>query len=377
MWEPWCSSRLPDGDGKGERRTIMGAARRSKRRRRLKGWLWLGVCVGLLAVLLPRWMGSLVRGWFVPTVAARSGPLEEVVMREGLPLWRETLVESPASGNLRILVVPGQRVQKGQAVAVLETARPGDWRGAALRSETEETSVPGVGGGHTVYAPAAGLIRFDWMTPPRPDPAEALRWRDDVLREVGTVRVERAEGETIRTGDSLFRLVANHQAYMLVPWEGGPVVEEGRRLWIREVHPSWTTSSRRGEGRRDVDGEGASPGEAGSRREAWEPREWAATVVATRPVASGAAGDALLLALDVWPPGWETRTWMPVEIVVQRFEGAVVPEELLVERGGRWGVMVKGRGGPVFHPVTVRGRVDGKVAVDGLAPGLALVAGSY
>lgn len=349
---------------------------------RLKGWLMLAAAVFAVAVALPRWTESIVRRWFLPTVAAEPGPLEEVVVRPVLALWREEWVKSPGSGVVRPLVAPGQRVQAGQAVAVLRRGGV-DWRRAAFRSE-EETAGQGAGravpsgGDRNVVAPRAGLVRFDWIGPPRPDPSEALAWRDDVLAEIGSV-VQRVEaGDTVREGDLLFRIVDNHHAYLLVKWEGGPTITEGKRVWVREAQPGGDPGG----------GSGSSPSLSvsspslgrGARRSGPSARgnrdrpEWEAVVVAARPVPRGAPGDAVLLRLRTWPPGWETRSWFDAEVVVNRYSGTVVPESVLVRRGDRWGVMVDATQGPLFHPVTVVGRVGGRVAVDGLAPGLWVVA---
>lgn len=354
--------------GAQERTTAKARVRR--RRGRLKGWLLLAIAVFTVVVTLPRWTESIVRRWFLPTVVAEPGPLEEIVVRPALALWREQSVNSPASGVVRPLVAPGERVQAGQPVAVLQRGGTADWR-AAVRSE-EGASGPAVPGGNdrNVVAPRAGLVRFDWIGPPRPDPQEALAWRDDVLAEIGTLMERIEPGDAVRAGDLLFRIVENHHAYLLVQWEGAPPVSEGKRVWVREARPGADSD---GSGSAAADATGsrrASPGARGSRDRV----EWEAVVVAARPVPSGAPGDAVLLRLQAWPPGWETRSWFDAEIVVNRFPGVIVPESVLVQRGERWGVMVDASQGPLFQPVTVVGRVGGRAAVDGLPPGMWVVA---
>src|SRR5690606_33675903 len=159
-------------------------------------------------------------------------------------------------------------------------------------------------------------------------------------------------------------------AYLLVKWEGAPPVSEGKRVWVREARSG---ADQAGSGSSPADGTNprrTGPGVRGNR----DRDEWEAVVVAARPVPSGAPGDAVLLRLQSWPPGWETRSWFDAEIVVNRFPGVIVPESVLVRRGERWGVMVDASQGPLFQPVTVVGRVDGRVAVDGLPPGMWVVA---
>lgn len=340
-----------------------------RRRRRLRGWLLLLAVVLTVGVVIPRWTYGLVRGWFVPTLSAHPGPLELVVQGRGLALWREMVVEAPQAGIVRPLVADGQRVQARQAVAVLEAR--GEWR-----------SGPD-GRDRTVYAPVPGVVRFDWTGPPRPEPEDALAWPDTILGEIGSIRHVTAAGQEVRQGHLLFRLVDNHQAYLLVPWEGGPRVTEGQQVWVRlpaapaggrgQAGAAPPAAGTPPAGRTPPPGRAPAAGSAAA-AEAAGIREWRATVLGARPVPSGSPGDAILLALHAWPPGWELWDWLDVTVVVQRFPGVVIPERLLVERGGRPGVWVRGRSGAFFHPVQVTGRWDGMAAVEGLPAGLPLLA---
>lgn len=310
------------------------AARRRRRRRRNVAWFIVLVLMG--AVVLPRWTQGIVRGLMVTTVIGEAGPLEESVARRGLALWSEHVVSSPGDGVVRQLVLSGERAQRGQAVVVLQPG-PADWRQAAQPAAAAGSARGG--SDRNVYAPVAGLIRFDAVGPARPDPAEALQWSTEQLERVGSGRQALEPGSPVRRGDFLFRVVDNHRAFLFIPWDGAPPVQTGQRVRVR--------SERFG--------------------------ERAATVVAARPVPSGAPDDAVLLELDAWPFGWETLDWMDVEVVINTYDGTVVPEGVLVQRGERWGVYVQGRLGSLFHGVEVVGRAGGKAAVRGLAPGIPLV----
>lgn len=331
-----------------------------RRKRRLRGWLLVLAVVFLVGIVIPRWTFSLVRGWFVPTLSAHPGPLEQVMHGRGLPLWREMVVEAPGAGIVRPLVADGERVQGRQPVVVLEAR--GEWRSGPEGRDM------------TVYAPVPGVVRFDWIGPARPDPGDALGWADAVLREIGSVREVTVAGQEVRPGHRLFRLVDNHQAYLLVPWEGGPAVTEGQQVWVRFQQPVSGGRNQAGSPSTASASTGAAAVASGVPAHGLLSREWRATVVGVRPVPSGSPNDAILLALHAWPPGWEVQDWLDVTVVVRRFPGVVIPERLLVERGGRLGVWVRGRSGAFFHPVQVTGRQDGLAAVEGLPPGLPLLA---
>lgn len=311
------------------------AARRKRRRQR--NWAWFIVVVVMAAVVLPRWTQGIVRGLMTTTVIGEAGPLEEMVARRGLALWSEHVVPSPGDGTVRQLILSGERVQKGQAVVVLQHG-PADWRRTVEPAAAASSRRDG-GSDRNVYAPLAGLIRFDAVGPARPDPADVLQWPEEQLTQVGSERRALEPGSPVRRGDFLFRVVDNHRAYLFLPWDGAPPIQTGQRVTVR----SETFGER------------------------------TAAVVAARPVPSGAPGDAVLLELDGWPPLWETLDWIDVDVVVNAYDGTVVPEGVLVQRGERWGVYVHGRLGPLFHGVEVVGRTAGKAAVRGLAPGVPLV----
>lgn len=83
-------------------------------------------------------------------------------------------------------------------------------------------------------------------------------------------------------------------------------------------------------------------------------------------VRAGEGGAALVVALREQPPGGPPPRRVRVRLLLPAREGQALPADAL--HGGR--VAVRGAGGYAWHPVRELARGDGRVLVEGLAPGV-------
>ncbi|MGI6037075.1 MAG: HlyD family efflux transporter periplasmic adaptor subunit [Limnochordia bacterium] len=357
-------------------------------RRRVNGKLVLGFFL-LLVILLfifGRW--QLVRhgGLFIKTTISRHGVMELGFQVEALAVRREQTFYAPIPGRISLLVPAGQRVQGGSVIveiwdegqlqgasARLEESRA-QWRDGelaalehiyqldkeikaleaqgkgsqkledlkacreALLSQTErEISAWESSVGH-ITIPTAGVIHYELdglegvLTP-----EGVLSYSKEELVKLTPQRIKRTDGQEVAAGDPLFRLLPDHQLYLLtfIP----PVDEPVRRGQRVEVHiPGFPELAARVEGL-------GQPGEE----------------------------QALLLALDRYLPAFDTLRQLPVKIIIQRHRGTILPASAVRESRGRIGVYIQTPEGPLFQPVKVLGRQGEEVCVGGVPEGVPVI----
>ncbi len=81
----------------------------------------------------------------------------------------------------------------------------------------------------------------------------------------------------------------------------------------------------------------------------------------------------VMIGLSSFPEELFRTRVLDVELVKDRREGIVLPEECLIEKNGETGVYVVYKTMASFRKVTVRARIDGKVVVDGISPGVEVI----
>lgn len=276
------------------------------------------------AVFVPAFVKQL-NALFIKTVPAVVEMLEDERTLHALVLRGETVVRAPVAGTFASLVKEESRVRAGQFLGMI------------LRAEDQVS----------IYAPRPGIVRFHW------DGWEAAlteqsvwQWAPDEWRERGKSTdwddfVRTPEGRALDEGTPLLRLTESHgvRLYVTAPegagWRAGQTVT---------VHAADVTE---------------------------EPLR-AKIVEIGQTSSSGVA--VAMLEVDRYLPVLDAVRHIEMTVVLSRLEGVVVSVDSLVWHEGRPGVLIKRSDGTNFVPVRVLGQVGERVALDGIPPGVDIVA---
>jgi len=238
------------------------------------------------------------------------GEIRDEFTAEAVFIRDEEIVNSPASGEVKLLVPEGQRVRSGSTVA---TVGPGE----------EE-----------VYAYQSGVISFkndgsesffrpgDWSYLNR----ELL---EETENDFSTLR----SGQEVQTGQELFRVVNNfslHLAILYPPEEPLP----GEDSIIRVEFPR-------------LDGE----------------------IYRGQLVHTVFTDGIIILKMRQFVDEFLSLRTQPVHIIRGIYRGTLVPRESLVQTEEGTAVLIPGRDKPVLRRVEVIGGNDRLVQVEGLSPG--------
>lgn len=387
---------------------------------RLLTFLTLGMLLIWQASL---WVSAQVSALLIRTTTAQRGAVELVQIGQGLLARNEMTFRAPMDGRLIMLVHGGQRVRSGQVVAEIneivdEQLRRRlseiDQRIAELERETEaeiarqrarRSELDQLIQAATKELDAAVASgRDDWVAEAHTKLANLQSERAEIealfsgirgqleterntllaMREAATaevigqrtyVRVDRpgiihfsfdgleellqpgvfptvdwktvqeadwtyySDGSLASTDQILFRLIDNFGVHVFVQFPRAVDLREGQKVRLR-----WT---------------GIEPPGVEAR---------------VRSIHNRLEGTAVWFDVESFQPEWVLGRYLGnVEVVLQRYEGVILPQRALEERGNRTGVYVIVDGKPVFHYVNIVGGNEQEVAVSGLPPGVSVV----
>ncbi|MFZ5648421.1 MAG: HlyD family efflux transporter periplasmic adaptor subunit [Bacillota bacterium] len=266
------------------------------------------------------------RSFMVETGALSTGELKKLYPAEGLLIRDETVIPSPADGELVMLVKPGERVRAGESIAEVKTAGEGTSAWSSL-----------------VQAPRTGIVSLavDGLEGVL-NPGQA-----DILKTVGLNEVNTKQRIPLR------------EVQTIKCYKGQPVIKV-----IDNLSPLLIC----------LPAPDGFPGDAlkkgGSIVLLWDDSELAGRIK-DDPAGNNAAGRMLIVQASNYPAGLLNIRKDNFYLVGERFYGYIVPQRSLVIRDGRVGLYIMNKQRGKWVPVKVEGIVDGHAAVTGdqLAPG--------
>lgn len=392
---------------------------------RLRPWRLLTlVILGLLLV----WQGSIwvsaqVSALLIRTTPAQRGAVEVVRFGQGLMARNEIAFRAPMDGRLIILVHAGQRVRSGQVIAEINEVVDEELRRRLSEIDQRIAELDRKSEAE-VTRQRARRLELDQQIEAATKELDAAvsSGRDDWIAEahakLSNLQAERAELEVLSAG--LGRQVETERNTLLAMREVATAEVIGQRTYVRVDQPgmihfsydgledqlqpgifptvdwqtvqdaTWTyytdgsLASTENTLFRLVDNFGvhvfvqfphAVELREGQRvRLRWTGIDAPGVEARVRSIHNRLEGTAAWFDVESFQTDWVHGRYLGnVEVVLQRYEGVVVPQRALEERGNRTGVYVIVEGKPVFQYVNVIGGNDRDVAVGGLPPGVSVV----
>lgn len=392
--------------------------------RRARAGAW--VAAGLLLALVV-WAGQaglkLVREALVRAVPVQASAVERRIRVEAWILRREWLLHAPASGYLVPLARTGQHVPKGAVVAeVVDRVER-----ASLGQELEELAqeLARVEEALQAQKQAEAAFRRDWEQQEaalegqiafaasfdRQAELESLirlrdRLRAEGARQEAALAAQRAELEADRD-----RLVSRREAVLRRLQSATDIIRapeagrfdlqlDGLEEWLqpgqvaelspRAVRDLQARSRRFAAGDRVVAGQPVArlvdahqvwvylflPSGHGlqvGRQVLFQTGDAQPVPGRVREVVFFGEENGLLIQLEAVPGRALEERRVQGALILDRWEGVVVPQSALVVRNGVTGVLVEAGGGRLFTRVQVKGSDGAWAAVSGLAPGSRVV----
>ncbi len=279
---------------------------------RRKRILWGFVICILAAIVIVR-AAAVIERYLIDMEPVNSGVLEESIQVQALVYANGKKLVSPTTGKVRYLVSDGVRVPVGKAIAEVTAA------GADMDGERKV---------YAIKAPIAGIVNLSVNTP-------SVLLNTGVVSQMSLEKLlsleitTGQEAEGVKKGEAVASIVNNLKpvflATELTP-EFYPALKVGDKIKVIGAGPEETAAVRRLEvipGRRLV-----------------------------------------LLEAPADIAGGNTRVMLVLK--GRRYRGFIVPETALVKNEAGEGVYIARAGKLRWVPVEVVGRLNGKVAVDGL-----------
>ncbi|HEY8416615.1 MAG TPA: HlyD family efflux transporter periplasmic adaptor subunit [Limnochordales bacterium] len=250
--------------------------------------------------------------WLLETAAAEYRTLEDSFAGLAMVVRDEALLTAPAAGRVHLLVSDGSRVRAQAVVASIETPR----------------------GEQLVRTAEPGTVHFYWDGWEQQVELDLLLHRAvQHWREVQPAPGRTVDGQEVRQGDPVARVVDSHRIRLYLDLPEGVSLAPGMRVELR------------------------MPGVA--------EQPLAARVVAL----GGGRPAAVLVELDRYLPVLDAARWVDVEVVRARHQGIVVPVDAIVWEAGRPGVYVRRQTRLVFRPVRIGAQVGPWAVVEGIGAG--------
>lgn len=265
----------------------------------------------------------------VETGVLSAGELEKTYGAEGVLIRDETVIPSPADGELVMRVKPGERVRIGESIAEVKTAGEGAATWSAL-----------------VSAPRTGIVSLavdgleGVLSPGRADILEAVR-----LSGVKAKGRTPGEGRPVKysKGQPIIKIIDNLAPVLVcleIPGEfPGDALKKGGRITLQ-----------------------------------WENSEFAG-IIKYDPAVNNAAGWVLMVEASNYPAGLLGIRKDMFKLVGGKVTGYIVPQRSLKVKDGRQGLYIMNKQQAKWVPVNVGDIIDGSAAVTGeqLAPGVRYV----
>ncbi len=240
------------------------------------------------------------------------GEVRDKFATEAIFIREEILYSSPAQGKVHLLAGEGERVRSGSIV---------------LRIETDT-------GFKNVYSPLTGMVSFrmdGWEDVLTPDRIHYFDFR--LFSRVQTDDKTLRDGQSVRVGHDLFRVVNNFILYIMISVpQGEEIPEVGRRLRVNFP-------------RLDTD------------------LYWGTVILHNKQERY------IVLQVDRFVDEFLSLRKQPVQVIRGIYHGMVVPYEALDIEKGIIGIWMPGRDGPQFRVVELLGNDGDFAVVEGLRVG--------
>lgn len=269
------------------------------------------------------------RSSLAETGVLSSGELKKTYPAEGILVRDETVVSSPADGELVMRVKPGERVRAGESIAEVKTAGEGKAAWSAL-----------------VRSPRTGIVSLSvdglegMLNPGREDILEAVRL-DEVKAKERVIR----EGRSLKCskGQPVIKVIDNLSPLLIcltIPGGlSGDALKKGGIITLF-----------------------------------WENTEFTGRIK-NEPAGNNAAGRMLVVQASNYPAGLLHIRKDTFNLEAGEVTGYIVPQKSLVDKDGLQGIYIMIKQQVKWVPVKVEGIVGGSAAVTGeqLAPGIRYV----
>lgn len=269
----------------------------------------------------------------VKTGALTAGELKKLYMAEGVLIRDETVIASPADGELVLLLKPGERVRAGDNIAEVRTI--GEDSGILARSALIRATRTGV-----INLSVDGLEGV--LNPAQTDILEVVKLNE--VKTKGGYAVAR-EGQNIKCskGQAVLKIVDNLSPLIISLRVPGGFPTEGMKK-----------------------GDGITM--------LWENQELTGRI-AENPVVSSTTGRWLVVRLHNYPANLMSIRSSSFELVGGKVSGCIVSGKSLVKKGGQEGLYIMSKQSIHWVPVKVEGAVNDSAAVSGeqIAPGVRYV----
>ncbi|OUM96552.1 MAG: hypothetical protein BAA04_00745 [Firmicutes bacterium ZCTH02-B6] len=250
--------------------------------------------------------------WLLRTALAEHRALEDSFTALAMIVRDEVLLTAPADGRAYVMVSDGSRVRAQAVVATILTDS----------------------GERVVQAPIAGNVHFFWDGWEQQVELDLLLHRAvRHWREVQPASGRIVDGQLVRAGDPIARIVDGHRVRLYLDLPDGVSLAPNQRVELRM--PAVTDQ----------------------------------TVGARVLALGGGEPVAALLELDRYLPVLDAARWVDAEVVRARHQGVVVPAAAIVSDGQRQGVYLRRETRVVFRTVRVVAQVHEWAVVEGISPG--------
>ena len=264
----------------------------------------------------------------VKTGVFTAGELKELYSAEGVLIRNETVIASPADGELLLLLKPGERVKAGDNIAEVRTI--GENNGVGVRSALIRATATGV-----ISLAVDGLEGV--LNPVQTDILEVVK-----LNEVKTKgRYATGESRNIKCskGQAVLKIVDNLSPLTIA-----------------------------------LQASGAFPA-GGMKKDdiitlLWENRKLTGRIT-ENPVGGSSAGQRLIIRLYNYPADLMNIRRSSFELVGGKLSGCIVAVNSLTKKGGQEGLYIMSKQNILWVPVKVEGTVNDSAAVSGeqIVPG--------
>jgi len=294
--------------------------------RRARGAFLLTAFLSVTVLVFLVWWGFVlvkqtVLSGLVKTINVQQGIIEDKKVVEGFVFRDETIVPSPAGGTVRYLVAEGERVRLGKTVAEITVP--------ALDNATGSKVI-------AVRAPVAGVVSY------RIDGLENIYSPENltklpVEKLTGLYQPREAKNnrpaDRVERGQGIFKLVNNLNPgylYLEVPKAEfkEQFFEEGREISLYL--------------------------EQDNQRRIY---------FLIKSLTSEGDYYRVILGINNLPMELYHQRKVTPALVTGRFNGFLVPDQAIVEKGGQPGIYLVYKSAVIWEPVKVVGKVNGDVAV--------------
>ncbi len=343
-------------------------------------YLFLIIALTIIIQVGYHWLGEQFLAWQLQVIAAEPGVMQEETVVEGVVTRHEQVMKAPANGLITQMASPGERVAIGSKLMTIgvipesyleipdvpeereeeeetdetpwdqllkywqQVFAPENEGNEELESENEEQNRELIKELLSevefediviIYSEQPGYLSFfidGWE-----HYGSTVSFKDVEFVENGQDGIETQEGELVRNGQPVLKLVDNWQWYFSI---------------ILPLHPGRLLSERP-----QVDIEFS-----------FAPGQLVRATLDQYLIDEARHEVCLTYRIDQDIKDFDRIRWTEATLRYDREQGLIVPADALIQRENINGVFINLGGRVVFQPVTIIKRQGDKVLVEGLAP---------